>query len=873
MTNDRRLPDGFSDRYRILGEIGAGGMATVYRARDLRHDRDVALKVLPSELAARLGTERFLAEIRVTARLHHPHILALFDSGEAEGLPFYVTPYVTGETLRQRLDREGRLTVEEALRITYALAGALDHAHRQGVLHRDLKPENVLFQDDTPLLADFGIARAFTIAGGERLTATGVFIGTPLYASPEQVAGEREPGPPADIYSLAAMLYEMLTGEPPFTGKSVEAVLARVLTEAPRSIRTVQPTVPVRVEAAILKALAKLPADRYASVAEFVRALTDGRATAPDPAGNRARKPILAIAAALLVLAAAIGVTVYSLRGAGADTARAAIRQLTFTGRSMVPAIAPAGDFLAYVLSGDTAAHVMVQDVAGGPADTVLTVTGVWFLEWSPDGRRLLVSGWDSETGPGLIALVSRSGGQPRYLAREYTEADGPAGTARWVTNNRISILQPKRNRMLVFDLAGGDTTVLAMSDGILGYDWSPDGERFAVEAEQSDSVFEIRVVAPGGSEAVVVQDRVRIASPRWSASGDRIYYTRGDEVWRVQISRRTGRNRADPVPVQTGLEALTGDISISDDGRLVYAKGRRHSNLVVLESVGANAGRVLPLTTGTALRGGAALSPDERWIAFVEVTGTVGDIHQVPIDGGPARRITFAGNLRVPNYTTLAWSPGGDSIVYSAGRFGLGIVAVRSGAVTQVPHLPAGFVAWAPDRMITYLSEHQSEIRRFDPTSGDDDLLIRGGFESDYFWGPAVAPDGQRLAVLWIGPKTSDNTGIWIIDLNDGSRTRLTTTLGMFPRAWSFDSRYIYLQRYNRGAEAFRIDTHDVLPTEAEVFLRTPFREADCIPAGHRRPSAHVCTEYGFVSDIVMIEDFDASAPGRRAVTAALLR
>src|SRR5437868_1603223 len=274
-----QLLHALADRYAIEREIGAGGMATVYLARDLKHDRRVALKVLDPELAAVMGVERFLAEIRVTAHLQHPNLLPLFDSGEtANGSLFYVMPFVEGESLRHRVDREKQLPIGEALRITTAIASALDYAHRHHVIHRDLKPENVLFHEGQPLVADFGIALAVSQAGGHRITQTGLSLGTPQYMSPEQATGDRTIDGRTDIYSLGAMLYEMLTGEPPHAGTTAQAIIAKVITDKPRSIRLTRDTVSPGVERAVERALAKLPADRFATAHEFVDAL-QGRGT------------------------------------------------------------------------------------------------------------------------------------------------------------------------------------------------------------------------------------------------------------------------------------------------------------------------------------------------------------------------------------------------------------------------------------------------------------------------------------------------------------------------------------------------------------------------------------------------------------------
>ncbi|MFH1762832.1 MAG: serine/threonine-protein kinase, partial [Gemmatimonadota bacterium] len=270
-----RLTAALVDRYRIEGEIGSGGMATVYLAEDLKHHRKVALKVLHPELSAVVGPERFLAEIETTANLQHPNILPLFDSGEADGLLFYVMPFVEGESLREKMDREKQLPVKEAVRIATEVAEALQAAHDQGVIHRDIKPANILLSRGKPLVADFGIALAVSAAGGFRLTETGLSLGTPEYMSPEQATGERELDARSDLYSLGAVLYEMLVGEPPHSGKTVQAIIAKVVSAEPQPVSKVRHSVPSNVDAAVLCAVAKTPADRFASGNEFIGALTN----------------------------------------------------------------------------------------------------------------------------------------------------------------------------------------------------------------------------------------------------------------------------------------------------------------------------------------------------------------------------------------------------------------------------------------------------------------------------------------------------------------------------------------------------------------------------------------------------------------------
>ncbi|MDX2122063.1 MAG: serine/threonine-protein kinase [Gemmatimonadota bacterium] len=300
-----RLTAALSDRYRLERELGAGGMATVYLAQDLKHDRQVAIKVLRPELAAVIGAERFLSEIKTTANLQHPHILPLFDSGiavdsaarrldgsvgdspaaespsrrDAEFL-FYVMPFIEGESLRDRLSREKQLPIADAIRIATEIAGALDYAHRHNVIHRDIKPENILLHDGRALVADFGIALAASKAGGSRMTETGMSLGTPTYMSPEQAMGEREITARSDVYALGCVLYEMLIGEPPFNGPTAQAIVAKVMTAEPASLAAQRKSIPPQVEGSVFTALEKLPADRFASAAEFAAALVGDGMTA-----------------------------------------------------------------------------------------------------------------------------------------------------------------------------------------------------------------------------------------------------------------------------------------------------------------------------------------------------------------------------------------------------------------------------------------------------------------------------------------------------------------------------------------------------------------------------------------------------------------
>lgn len=465
-----RLNAALTDRYHLEEEVGEGGMATVYLAQDLKHHRKVALKVLRPELAAVVGAERFLAEIETTANLQHPHILPLFDSGEADSFLFYVMPYVEGESLRERLDREHQLPLDEAARIASDMAEALDYAHRKGVVHRDIKPANVLMHEGRPLIADFGIALAVGAAGGARLTETGLSVGTPFYMSPEQATGDQVVGPASDIYALGCVLYEMLVGEPPYVGATAQAVLGKIISGGAVYAKEERGSIAANVDAAIRKALEKLPADRFPSAKGFAEALADstfrhGERT-PATGGPWNRISIAAtVLAALFALAFGWMVTrpeapdpttrisvhtpddqavlsafdisadgtlmVYIGRGANEGSTALWARQwdaleatrIPGTNGPSVPAISPDGQEVAFLL-GTT---IRVVPLQGGVSrsiggDSLPTIN----LRWSPDGRWLYFQGGTTQA----LYRVPAMGGPVELVAQ--FDSVLPGGTNSW---------------------------------------------------------------------------------------------------------------------------------------------------------------------------------------------------------------------------------------------------------------------------------------------------------------------------------------------------------------------------------------------------------------------------------------------------------
>ena len=415
------------DRYRLERELGQGGMATVYLAQDLRHDRKVALKVLRPELAAVLGAERFLHEIKTTANLQHPHILPLHDSGTVDGTVFYVMPFVQGESLRDRLNREKQLPIEDAIRLTREVASALDYAHRHGVIHRDIKPENILLHDGQALVADFGIALAASAAGGSRMTETGLSLGTPHYMSPEQALGQRELDARSDVYALGVVLYEMLVGDPPHTGSTPQAIIAKVLTDKPASIVSRRDRVSPALEDAVLTALEKLPADRFASVGAFAAALT----TSATDSGSR-RVPVRPRGARALAvvpwLIAAVGVAtafINARRDTGPRTATFATLEpppgFQFAPHHSFGALSPDGQKFAFVTMDEEGnRQLWVRDISRPEGELLPGTTGAESPFWSPDGRAL------AYFAGGKLWRLDLNGSPPRIL----TDAPYPiAGT------------------------------------------------------------------------------------------------------------------------------------------------------------------------------------------------------------------------------------------------------------------------------------------------------------------------------------------------------------------------------------------------------------------------------------------------------------
>ncbi len=620
----RRLQSSLSDHYRIQRELGAGGMATVYLAHDLKHDRDVAIKVLHQDLGAALGAERFLTEIRTTARLQHPHILPLLDSGDADGLLYYVMPVVAGETLRARLVREQVLPISDAVRIAREVASALDYAHRQGVIHRDIKPENILLHDGQALVADFGIALAVQQAGGARMTQTGLSLGTPQYMSPEQAMGEKNVDARADIYALGAVTYEMLCGDPPFTGSSVQAIVAKVMTERPTPLHTMRDTVPPSVEHAVLTALAKLPADRFATAAEFASALAStDTAVRARPTVNVRRTALVALPWVLLAVAMVVaGWSLLRQRDPDAPVTRVAVAlpagqdiQPQLNGFSLD--ISRDGTRLAYIGRGPTdgSTQVWVRPLSELDAIPVPGTLGANSVRWSADGRSLLFA-------QGKTArVVSLDGGQSAPLA----------GATDGMWSAPGAVYSPDRRVIVRQNVGGSLDTVLAVDTGFtIGTLTVLPGERAALFSRLRNNAS----LQTGSYELAAVSFRTK----RVEVLGPGIFaqYLPPDHLLRVDVSGNasvapfdaaTLRITGPSIPVAriaTGENTNRGlvvypQISASDDGTLVYLSGEiQRQRLTWLDPRGRSSGH---LDIDGNLWG-LSLSPDGTRLAYSKFHG-----------------------------------------------------------------------------------------------------------------------------------------------------------------------------------------------------------------------------------------------------------
>jgi hypothetical protein len=789
-----RLKSALANRYLIERELGSGGMATVYLARDLKHDRPVALKVLRPELVAVLGAERFLAEIRITAKLDHPHILTLIDSGEAAGLLYYVLPYVQGESLRARLEREKQLGIEEALRITRQVASALDYAHRHGVIHRDIKPENVLLFENEAMLADFGIALAVREAGGNRLTESGLSLGTPQYMSPEQATGDRTLDARSDVYSLGAVLYEMLAGEPPVTGPTVQAVIAKLLTERPVRLRSVRDAVPERLEAAVAKALAKVPADRFASAAAFAAALEAAEA-APAETPRRGRWLVPAAVVGVVVVVVAVASIWGLVRGRPAAPPRELERiQVTFTGNAGVPAISEDGQRVAYAArqcdeGGGCTEDIVVQDV-GGAGSVIVTrgLTWVGGIHWSADGRYLLFDGsFFPLTG---VFSVPSLGGEALYLGCCSGRLTPGGDTALVALPPRGDSLASVR-WVTIADGVVHDSVFFpgSWAVGDLYAEAFPDGRRLFLTRSRWD--YQDAFIVTRTGEWI---DSLHLEGPRESFYQPAFLSPEGDALLTV-VPRGgapgdldvlaygvdpNGRIARPPDTLLRRLPARYG-ASVARNRMLVYAGGpvehvlwalrrtspdsMRFEERRLLSATGSLIGRLSP--TGARVLAGRGVPVGDRRLVQLSV---------LPFDGGPETLLSPPQDL-----VDADWVQDGKSVMITVRRDADSVAVLRLDAASGRSE-PVGIFAAdqlgnlrpLPQGGLLVTTRSGRELRRMGvPGLADSTFhLPEGAYE---FYDIDPSPDGRDfVSASWA--TGWDSIMVHRISLTDGGVTRLAS-------------------------------------------------------------------------------------------------
>jgi len=709
-----RLVSALSDRYRIERELGAGGMATVYLAEDLKHQRQVAIKVLKPELAAVLGAERFVQEITTTAQLQHPHILPLFDSGTADGFLFYVMPYIEGETLRDKLNRETQLGVEEAVRITREVADALDYAHRHGVIHRDIKPENILLHDGRPMVADFGIALAVSAAAGGRMTETGMSLGTPHYMSPEQATADKDLTGRSDVYSLASVLYEMLTGDPPHVGSSAQQIIVKIIADEARPVGEVRKSVPPNVAAAVAKALEKLPADRFETAKAFSDALADPHFTGGAAAAAAAVVPVRR---RHLVL----GLGVFA-------TAMTAVA--------------------AWALFRPTPQPPVIRYALSLPAGQTPAWDG--FVTGTSDGSRLVYR------GPAV-------GGQPGQLwvkARDRVDAVPLAGTeaatAAAVSPDNQSLAFVRNSDLLRMPLAGGPASALAHDAANVGgaVTWLDDGTIVYAGVDSGGSHVVERIGADGGAATRVWSSATvmsRMLTPLPHARG--VLFegcTANCRAWALwTLDLRTDSARALRPGARVGYVVGGNRLVFVDNDQTAMAvpfdlgslritgTGKAVADTVSLGQ-GVNPYFWVSPSGGTLAmqRGHRADRTGLYQFVWVDSTGRM-----TPVD----TTTRFVVTQRAAEY---GWriSPDGRRVVvgvHSASGDQVWVKSLPDGPMGPVTSRESFRPSWRPDsRYVTFVGDSGVYIHRADGT-GRDSLVWSGPFDEG-----VVSPDGRWVLV-----------------------------------------------------------------------------------------------------------------------------
>lgn len=837
-----RLNAALEGRYEVDREIGEGGMATVFLARDLKHNRNVALKVLKPELAAVVGAERFLAEIETTANLNHPHILPLFDSGEADSFLFYVMPLVEGETLRERIDRERQLPVEEAVSIAASVAKALQHAHDRGVIHRDIKPGNILIQDGQPMVSDFGIALAIGSAGGTRLTETGLSVGTPYYMSPEQATGDQVVGPATDLYALGAVLYEMLTGDPPYVGSTAQAILGKIIQGVPVSAKATRQSVPANVDAAIRKALEKIPADRFLDAGDFARALAQ--------AGFRYDDEVAATGGAVRGQLTPLGV------GLGVIAVLSSLLAGALILSRSQPAPLPVVRYTMPVGEGEAM-------YLGSRVDADWGWPSVTSLAFAPDGESLVYSATSEGPDETFVSqLYVRPLGQERAVPIEGTENGASpffSPDGRWIgyfsgsssgsSLRRVSLEQgvietivqgvslpptffqatwgdddfivyPDAEGLQRVAASGGEPEVIRRRDAAfaretVGHPHSlPSGATLLFARTRSPDPRTAQVLAldlATGNEIPLLSDGV---DPRYFAETEHLLFMRRGTLMAVGFDADKLELVGDPFVLAEGvMQALSmpnsnwetglAQLAVSRSGHIAYASGGvyppRLSDIVRVRFDGTAEPMALPAREYGKLR----VSPDGDRIALSVRDGRASSLFIHDLTRRTTERLPTGGFVnRDPE-----WSPDRREVSFfsdgeSGGSYRMPVDG--SGAPERLRSTDETFrsVSWSSEGVIALLK------------GGDIWTLAPDGDPTPFVTSAALevfatfSPDGRRMAY------TSNQTGrdeVYVRPYPGPGAATLVSEAGGLAPAWSRDGRRLFFRGV--GGEGWALMVSEIEP------------------------------------------------------------
>jgi serine/threonine-protein kinase len=810
-------------------------MATVYLAEDTKHHRKVAIKVLHPELSAVLGPDRFLKEIELTANLQHPHILPLFDSGSADGLLYYVMPFVEGETLRQRLERERQLPVDDALRIAVDVADALDYAHRQHVVHRDIKPENILLLDGRPLVADFGIALAVEQAGGARMTQTGISLGTPQYMAPEQAMGDKTVDHRADIYALGAVTFEMLAGEPPFMGPNTQAIVARVITEKPRSLTAIRDTVTPEVDEAIYSALQKLAADRPQSAREFSQMLTQKKSPfefipAQRMTSSSIAAGVLGTAILFGIAGYAIGYRTHDFSGSSEPASRLAMMTPLLEGAGSASlhrqiAITPDGSAVVYVGQGPGGSNVLFYQRLDSELPAVISgSTSMLDPVISADGKSILGLITSPNASEARVATLPIAGGTPTdvsrainashtIIARDKTLWTGnPTGLLKFPKGSSEPITIPNTRGLRPQQLIDGERELLAVR--------APLGTNSGPVVSFNTSTDKLTEVL---TEPVV---EIRYAA-------DIVAFTKPDgSLWAASFDEKKGKLTDQAVQIGSGV-ALTGtavsQFALSRNGNLVYVPEEPRWLALVDRD-----GKMRYATTDRHNYHSPRFSPEGGRISVDFSTATGRDVWILSLSRGTMTRASFDRDGH-----DATWSPDGLHIFYSSLRRGdFGLYRTRAGGSPTPDSLlttkEIGYTGeWLPDgkTLITTLED----VR---PNSGSDIGIIENSgrgpvrpiiadeFQTNY---PVVSHDGKWLAYV------SDKSGpqeVYVRPLDgNGEEVQVSSGGGTEP-IWSYSGTELYYRGASDQNIALIAATVRISPTFDVVSRKVLFPVSDMTPA-----------------------------------------